>query len=101
ADHYIKQIEASCQVTIHSNIIERSYMTPDDFSSQLHSWRKSMLGPSHILKQSAFFRTKNKSKKVDNLYYVGASTLPGIGLPMCLIGAEIVVDRIEKERKDA
>lgn len=97
AERYISQIEQMVGISVKSRIIEKSYMTPDDFRDKLYSWRKSMLGPSHILRQSAFFRTKNKSKKLPNLYYAGASTLPGIGLPMCLIGAEIVVDRIEKD----
>lgn len=95
AGKYISQIEQMTGVSISSRIVEKSYLTPDDFSTRFYSWRKSMLGPSHILRQSAFFRTKNKSQKLSNLYYVGASTLPGIGLPMCLIGAEIVVERIE------
>ena len=34
------------------------------------------------------------SKKVDGLFYVGGSTIPGIGLPMCLISAEIVLKLI-------
>jgi phytoene dehydrogenase-like protein len=53
-----------------------------------------MLGQSHLLKQSAFFRTPNVSKKIKNLYYVGGNTTPGIGLPMCLIGAELVYKRL-------
>ena len=36
------------------------------------------------------FRPKNRSKKVKNLFYAGHNTIPGIGLPMCLIGAELV-----------
>ena len=43
---------------------------------------------------SAFFRAGNVSKKVDGLYYVGGSTIPGIGLPMCLISAEVPVNRL-------
>lgn len=98
ANQYINQIEQMTGASISSRIIEKSYMTPDDFTTKLYSWKKSMLGPSHVLKQSAFFRTKNKSRKLSNLYYVGASTLPGIGLPMCLIGAELVAQRIIKDR---
>ncbi|OUD92306.1 hypothetical protein CMMCAS05_08075 [Clavibacter michiganensis subsp. michiganensis] len=37
------------------------------------------------------FRAGNTSKKVDGLHYAGGSTIPGIGLPMCLISAEIPV----------
>lgn len=67
---------------------------PDDFKQEYNAWEGTALGPSHILTQSAFFRTPNKSKKVKNLYYVGGSTTPGIGMPMCLIGAELVYKRI-------
>jgi phytoene dehydrogenase-like protein len=58
-----------------------------------------MLGQSHKLRQSAFFRTPNKSKKLSNLYYVGANTTPGIGLPMCLIGAELVYKRLAGDNR--
>jgi len=40
------------------------------------------------------FRTGNISKKVAGLYYAGGSTIPGIGLPMCLISAEVLVKRL-------
>jgi phytoene dehydrogenase-like protein len=50
------------------------------------------------LRQSAVFRPRNASKKVDSLAYAGASALPGIGLPMCLISAELVVKRLRGDR---
>jgi phytoene dehydrogenase-like protein len=49
---------------------------------------------AHTLKQSAFFRPKNVSDKVKGLYFVGHNSIPGIGLPMCLIGAELVFKRL-------
>ena len=52
------------------------------------------LGLEHTLRQSAFLRPGNVSSKVDGLLYAGASTVPGVGLPMCLISAEIVLKRI-------
>ena len=67
---------------------------PNDFMDTFNSWNGTALGMSHLLKQSAMFRIPNKSKKLKNLYYVGAGTVPGIGLPMCLIGAELVYKRI-------
>jgi len=72
----------------------RRTVAPGDFADDLNSWRGTALGPAHTLKQSAFFRPGNKSKKVTGLYYVGGSTIPGIGLPMCLISAEILVKRL-------
>lgn len=72
----------------------RRTIGPRDFADDLNAWNGSMLGPAHTLRQSAFFREKNASAKVDGLYYVGASTIPGIGLPMCLISAEVLLKRI-------
>ncbi|KIQ09855.1 phytoene dehydrogenase [Curtobacterium flaccumfaciens] len=76
----------------------RRTIGPRDFADDLNAWSGSMLGPAHTLKQSAFFREKNASKKVEGLYYVGASTIPGIGLPMCLISAEVLLKRIHGDR---
>jgi phytoene desaturase len=72
----------------------RRTVGPADFAGDLNSWKGTALGPAHILAQSAFFRAGNASKKVDGLYYAGGSTIPGIGLPMCLISAEILVKRL-------
>ncbi|WP_186376997.1 phytoene desaturase family protein [Curtobacterium pusillum] len=72
----------------------RRTIGPRDFADDYNAWNGSMLGPAHTLKQSAFFREKNASRKVDGLYYAGASTIPGIGLPMCLISAEVLLKRI-------
>ena len=41
------------------------------------------------------FRPQNKSKKLSNLYYAGATVAPGVGVPMCLISAENVLKRID------
>ena len=72
----------------------RRTVGPGNFEQELHAWRGTALGPAHTLRQSAFFRAGNVSKKVKGLYYVGGSTIPGIGLPMCLISAELLVKRL-------
>lgn len=99
ADTYLQQIETMTGVSLRDKLLVRELFGPDDFLTQYYSWQSSMLGQSHLLTQSAFFRTPNKSKKVKNLYYVGGSTTPGIGLPMCLIGAELVYKRIIGDKK--
>jgi phytoene desaturase len=75
-------------------IVLRRSFGPADFVDELNSWKGSALGPAHTLRQSAFFRSGNASKKVRGLYYAGSSTIPGIGLPMCLISAELVIKRL-------
>jgi phytoene desaturase len=80
-----------------SRVIVRRTVGPADFANDLNAWRGTALGPAHTLKQSAFFRAGNKSRKVRGLYFVGGSTIPGIGLPMCLISAEVLLKRIHSD----
>ncbi len=75
-------------------IVVRRTIAPADFAADLHTWRGNSLGLSHTLLQSAVFRPRNASRKVDGLLYGGADVLPGIGLPMCLISAELVLKRV-------
>lgn len=75
-------------------IVVRRTVGPADFERDLHAWRGNSLGPAHTLLQSALFRATNKSKRVEGLYYVGSGTIPGIGLPMCLISAEVLLKRL-------
>ena len=78
-------------------VVVRRTVGPGDFAADLHAWRGGMLGPGHTLRQSAFLRAGNASRKVAGLYYAGSGTIPGVGLPMCLISAEILRDRVRRE----
>ena len=95
ADRVIAQIATWAGIPdLAERIVVRRTIGPADFAADLNAWRGTALGPSHVLRQSAFFRAGNVSKKVDGLYYVGGSTIPGIGLPMCLISAEVLIKRL-------
>jgi len=76
-------------------IIYRRDYCVKDFERDYNSYKGTALGPAHTLMQTAFFRPNNISKKVKNLYYVGAYTNPGIGMPVCMISAQLVYKRIE------
>lgn len=71
-----------------------SLTTPADFEGRLGAWQGGALGLEHTLLQSAMFRPANVSSRIPNLLYVGASTTPGIGVPLCLISAELVAKRL-------
>ncbi|WEK60457.1 MAG: phytoene desaturase family protein [Candidatus Microbacterium colombiense] len=79
---------------LRDRIVVRDTTGPADFRDDYHSWRGGMLGPAHILSQSALFRAQNASRQVGGLFYAGGTTAPGVGVPMCLISAEIVLKRI-------
>lgn len=81
-------------------IVSQLIYGPEQFGEQFNAWQYNAFGgESHVLRQSVMFRTRNRSKKVSNLYYVGAGTLPGIGLPMCLISAQLTYKRITGNRR--
>ena len=95
ADRIIEQIAQWAGIPdLAKRVTVRRTLGPGNFVEDLHAWRGTALGPAHTLRQSAFFRPGNVSKKVSGLYYVGGSTIPGIGLPMCLISAELIVKRL-------
>jgi phytoene desaturase len=99
ADQVIAQIAQWCDIPdLAERIVVRRTIAPGDFEADLHSWRGNALGLAHTLRQSAVFRPRNVSRRVRDLYYAGTSALPGIGLPMCLISAELVLKRLRGDR---
>ncbi|WP_207769417.1 phytoene desaturase family protein [Nocardioides currus] len=99
ADAAIDQVAAWAGIPdLRDRIRVRQTVGPADFETRFNAWRGSALGLEHTLRQSAFLRPGNTSSKVDGLFYAGASTVPGIGLPMCLISAELVLKRLAGDR---
>lgn len=99
ADRAIARIAAATGADdLSRRIAVRRTVGPADFAEDLHSWRGGALGPAHTLRQSAFLRGSNRSRRVRGLLYAGGSSVPGIGLPMCLIGAENVLKRVRGDR---
>lgn len=68
--------------------------TVDNFAADYNAFKGTALGLAHTIWQTAIFRPNNFSKKVKNLFYVGAGTNPGIGTQICLISAELVYKRV-------
>ncbi len=64
--------------------------TPDDFQTRLNSYLGSAFSVEPVLTQSAWFRPHNRSEDVENLYFTGAGTHPGAGLPGVLSSSKIV-----------
>ena len=97
ADAAIAQIAAWAKIPdLAERVVVRETIGPGDFEHRLNAWRGSALGLAHTLRQSAFFRPGNRSRKVSGLHYAGSSVRPGIGVPMCLISAELVADAIAR-----
>lgn len=79
---------------LRGRVAVRRTVGPGDFAADLSAFSGSLLGPAHTLAQSAFLRDGNVSRRVTGLLHAGGSTVPGVGLPMCLISAELVARRL-------
>lgn len=79
---------------LQENIVAEHYIDPLHFQNTLNSYKGSAFSIEPILTQSAWFRPHNRSEDFDNLYFVGAGTHPGAGLPGVLSSSKIVEDLI-------
>ena len=85
----IKDIEAHIK-------FEETY-TPVTWRQRYNLVRGSTHGLSHRLTQMAYFRPSNRHPRYQNLYFVGASTHPGTGMPTGMVSGRLVSERIMDE----
>lgn len=81
-------------IDIYPHIITRIIYTPEDWENRFNLYKGAGLGLSHTFGQIGGLRPRNKDEKLKNVFYVGASTLPGAGLPMAIISSKLVTERI-------
>ena len=93
-EYILEYIEEQLEVSLRDRIDYLEVFSGKDFRQRYHSLGGSALGLAHTMRQTDIFRPKNTSDKLRNLYFVGADTVPGIGVPMCLISAELVRQRV-------
>lgn len=79
---------------ISKDIIFQMEYTPEDWQNQFNLYKGAGLGLSHSMLQIGALRPKNYDEKFKNTFYVGASTVPGAGLPMAVIGSKLVAERV-------
>ena len=89
----IDKMENDLMPNLRSNIVEDFYLTPDYFEKDLNTKFGSGFSIQPKFTQSAYFRFHNKSEIYDGLYFVGAGTHPGAGVPGVLSSAK-VLDKI-------
>lgn len=77
----LDEIGARLIPDIHDRIITKFHYAPSDFSKDLNAHQGSAFSLEPLLTQSAWFRTHNRDDTIPNLYFVGAGTHPGAGIP--------------------
>ena len=73
--------------------------TPLTWKAQFNLEKGAAFGLSHNFWQVGFLRPQNRHARFKNLYFAGASTHPGTGLPIVLLSARLTTERILKEAK--
>jgi phytoene desaturase len=89
----IKKLSSTLLPNIEEYIESDFYLTPDYFEKELRTLHGSGFSIQPLFSQSAYFRFHNKSEIYKGLYFVGAGTHPGAGIPGVLSSAKIL-DRI-------
>jgi phytoene desaturase len=77
-----------------SRLVFEEVMTPADWQTRFGLHRGSAFGAAHGLFEVGPFRSRNYSDEIARLYYVGAGTTPGTGLPMVVLSGKMVAARI-------
>jgi phytoene desaturase len=81
ADRVLEALERRLLPGLRENIVTRRTFTPADFKGELNAHLGSAFSLEPILTQSAYFRAHNRDDVIKNLYFVGAGTHPGAGVP--------------------
>ena len=91
----IRRLEQFVDPEIRRHIVwERSYQ-PDDWVKDINAVYGTAFGSlSQNFFQSAYFRPHNQDRHVNGLFFVGQGTYPGIGMPMVMISARLVAERV-------
>lgn len=93
-DAIINYLEERYLPDLSKHIVTEHYIDPLHFRDTLNSHLGSAFSVEPILTQSAWFRPHNQSEDVPNLYFVGAGTHPGAGLPGVMSSGKIVAEMI-------
>lgn len=92
--HVFRRLQILGITDIEAHIKFEETYTPVTWRDRYNLVRGSTHGLSHRLTQMAYFRPSNRHPRYQNLYFVGASTHPGTGMPTGMVSGRLVSDRI-------
>ena len=81
ADRILSYLEERLIPGLKDKLVHKSWFTPENFRDELNAHLGSAFSLEPVLWQSAYFRTHNRDAELTNLYFVGAGTHPGAGIP--------------------
>jgi phytoene desaturase len=78
-----------------SSLMVEEVWTPVEWQNRYGLYDGSAFGAAHTLMQMGPFRPRNYHPDIKGLYFVGASTTPGTGMPMVVLGGSMTAERIK------
>jgi phytoene desaturase len=94
ADNILADFSERVGVDIQKHLLVKEVWSPDDWERKFNLYKGSGLGLAHGLNQVGGLRPANVDRHFKNVFYVGASTIPGTGLPIVVMSSKLVTDRI-------
>jgi phytoene desaturase len=94
----LQRLERFAMPGLREHLVTSRTFTPADFAATFSATRGEAFGLAHGLDQVGFLRPHNRHRVYRNLYFVGQSTHPGCGIPMVLISARLVAERMLEEQ---
>ena len=94
----LKRLEGLGITDLESHIKQEVSYTPHDWREMFNLARGATFGLKHNITQLGYLRPQNRHGRYKNLYFCGASTHPGTGVPIAFLGAGLVEERILKEQ---
>lgn len=88
AEKILAYMERKYMPGLRESLVVKKIFTPADFHTQLNAHHGSAFSLEPVLHQSAYFRTHNRDDRVRGLYFVGAGTHPGAGVPGVISSAK-------------
>lgn len=99
ADTILRDFSNRIGHDIRPDIISQTIYTPQEWQDKYNLFKGSALGLAHDMKQVGALRPKNYDEVFKNVFYTGASTVPGTGLPMAIIGSKLTVERVVNQKQ--
>jgi phytoene desaturase len=97
-DAALARLEALGVHNVRRRIIHEAVLGPREYERDLNLAKGAAFGLSHDFWQVGYLRPRNRHARYRNLYFVGASTHPGTGLPIVLLSARLAAERIAGEQ---
>jgi phytoene desaturase len=95
----VKRIESLTGESLHPGIVFKRSYAPGDFIRDYNAYKGNAYGLANTLLQTANFKPRIAHKRIDNFFYTGQLTVPGPGVPTCIISGQLTAGTLIKKNK--